>query len=263
VLDARKTIDNSELCVARRIYRRPRRRQFYWNANKIQASTFGIAPTAAAIGRGKRPGGEALDPGKPADVKKAFNIGLELAPDDPEPRARAPFRGANVWPEMPGFRDTMLDYFNLVWRRGCDLHPGFAFDLDSDFFEPRLDKPIATLIATLKSQIAILEERLRECAQPRPQHGLLKSVPGIGQTLATVIFLETGPVERFAEVGDFASYTRCVDNVLTSNRKKKGDAIVARLGPRRVLIVGGLLAVAGFVVLLAVPLRPIAMAGFC
>jgi MFS family permease len=41
-----------------------------------------------------------------------------------------------------------------------------------------------------------------------------------------------------------------------------GDAIVARLGPRRVLIVGGLLAVAGFVVLLAVPLRPLAMAGF-
>jgi predicted MFS family arabinose efflux permease len=41
-----------------------------------------------------------------------------------------------------------------------------------------------------------------------------------------------------------------------------GDAIVARLGPRRMLIVGGLIAVAGFVVLLAVPLRPIAMAGF-
>jgi hypothetical protein len=29
---------------------------------------------------------------------------------------------------------------------------------------------------------------------------------GIGQTLATVIFLETGPIERFAEVGNFASY---------------------------------------------------------
>jgi isopenicillin N synthase-like dioxygenase len=29
-------------------------------------------------------GGEALDPGKPADVKEAFNIGLELEPDDPE-----------------------------------------------------------------------------------------------------------------------------------------------------------------------------------
>jgi isopenicillin N synthase-like dioxygenase len=50
-------------------------------------------------------GGETLDPGKPADVKEAFNIGLELAPDDPELLARAPFRAANLWPEIPGFRD--------------------------------------------------------------------------------------------------------------------------------------------------------------
>jgi isopenicillin N synthase-like dioxygenase len=94
-----------------------------------------------------RLGGEALDPGKPADVKEAFNIGLELEPDDPELVARAPFRDANLWPEMPGFRDTMLDYFNRVWRLGCDLHRGFALDLglEPDFFETMLDKPIATL----------------------------------------------------------------------------------------------------------------------
>src|ERR1700724_1722630 len=94
-----------------------------------------------------RLGGEALDPAKPPDVKEAFNIGLELAPDDPELLARAPFRGANAWPDLPGFRDTMLDYFNRVWRLGRDLHRGFALDLDldPDFFETRLDKPIATL----------------------------------------------------------------------------------------------------------------------
>jgi isopenicillin N synthase-like dioxygenase len=94
-----------------------------------------------------RLGGEALDPGKPADVKEAFNIGLELPPDDPELLARAPFRSANLWPETAGFRDTMLDYFNRVWRLGRDLHRGFALDLglEPDYFESRLDKPIATL----------------------------------------------------------------------------------------------------------------------
>jgi isopenicillin N synthase-like dioxygenase len=94
-----------------------------------------------------RLGGEALDPGKPADVKEAFNIGLELAAHDPELLARAPFRAANLWPDMPGFRETMLDYFNRVWRLGRDLHRGFALDLGlyPDFFETRLDKPIATL----------------------------------------------------------------------------------------------------------------------
>jgi isopenicillin N synthase-like dioxygenase len=92
-------------------------------------------------------GGETLDPGKPADVKEAFNIGLELAPDDPELLARAPFRAANLWPQMPGFRDTMLDYFNRLWRLGRDLHRGFALDLglEPEFFEGRLDKPNATL----------------------------------------------------------------------------------------------------------------------
>jgi isopenicillin N synthase-like dioxygenase len=94
-----------------------------------------------------RLGGEALDPSKPADVKEAFNIGLELAPDDPELLARAPFRAANLWPDMPDFRDTMLDYYHRLWRLGRDLHRGFAIDLElePDFFESRLDRPNATL----------------------------------------------------------------------------------------------------------------------
>ena len=33
---------------------------------------------------------------------------------------------------MPGFRDTMLEYFNRVWRLGRDLHRGFALDLGLD-----------------------------------------------------------------------------------------------------------------------------------
>jgi isopenicillin N synthase-like dioxygenase len=94
-----------------------------------------------------RLGGETLDPGKPPDVKEAFNIGLELPPDDPQMLARAPFRAANLWPEMPDFRDTMLDYFDRVWRLGRDLHRGFAIDLGlaPDYFETRLDRPNATL----------------------------------------------------------------------------------------------------------------------
>ena len=51
-------------------------------------------------------------------------------------------------------------------------------------------------------------------------------MPGIGQTLATVILLETGPIDRFADVGNFASYARCVDSVRTSNSRKKGEVNV-------------------------------------
>jgi transposase len=78
-------------------------------------------------------------------------------------------------------------------------------------------KANVAVIATLQSQIEILEKRLQERVKPRPQYGLLTSVPGIGQTLATVIF---------ADVGNFASYARCVDSVHTSNRKKKGEGNV-------------------------------------
>lgn len=87
-------------------------------------------------------------------------------------------------------------------------------------------KANVAVIATLQSQIELLEQRLQERVKPRPQYGLLTSVPGIGQTLATVIDLETGPIDRFAGVGYYASYARCVDSVLTSNRKKKGEGNV-------------------------------------
>ena len=66
-------------------------------------------------------------------------------------------------------------------------------------------KANVAVIATLQSQIEVLEKRLQERVKPRPQYGLLTSVPGIGQTLATVIVLETGPIDRFADVGIFAS----------------------------------------------------------
>lgn len=91
--------------------------------------------------------GESLDPTKPADLKEAFNIGLDLAPDDPRVVAGEPFRGVNLWPDLPGWQDTMLTYFDAVWAVGRRLHRGVAIDLGLDpaFFEDKLDQPMATL----------------------------------------------------------------------------------------------------------------------
>jgi len=79
------------------------------------------------------------------------------------------------------------------------------------------------VIATLTEQIELLEKRLQERVRPRSEYGLLTSVPGIGEILATVILLEIGSIERFADVGNFASYVRCVGSVHSSNGKKKGE----------------------------------------
>jgi isopenicillin N synthase-like dioxygenase len=92
-------------------------------------------------------GGEALDPSKPADVKEAFNIGLELAPDDPDLLAKKPFRALNLWPDVPGFRATMLAYFTQMWELGRILHRAFALDLgiEPSYFDDKFKKPMATL----------------------------------------------------------------------------------------------------------------------
>jgi transposase len=79
------------------------------------------------------------------------------------------------------------------------------------------------VITTLSAQIDLLEKRLQESMSERAEYGLLTSVPGIGRILATIILLETGPIERFAAVGNFASYARCVDSRHMSNNKKKGE----------------------------------------
>jgi transposase len=79
------------------------------------------------------------------------------------------------------------------------------------------------VITTLSAQIAIVEKRLQQKVAPDADYTLLTTAPGIGPTLATVILLEVGTIERFASAGNFASYARCVDSQRMSNGKKKGE----------------------------------------
>jgi transposase len=79
------------------------------------------------------------------------------------------------------------------------------------------------VIATLNLEIGRIEARLLEGVKLRPDYVRLKTIPGIGEVLAIVIMLETGDVSRFAQVGNFASYARCVDSARYSNGKKKGE----------------------------------------
>lgn len=90
---------------------------------------------------------EALDPKAGPDAKEAFNIGLELPPDDPEILAGAPFRRRNAWPDLPGFRATMLGYFEACTALALRLHQAFARDLGlaPDFFVDKFAKPMTTL----------------------------------------------------------------------------------------------------------------------
>jgi isopenicillin N synthase-like dioxygenase len=82
-----------------------------------------------------------------SDYKEAYNIGLDLAADNPEVLAGKPYRGVNLWPTLPGWRETLLSYYDACWALGRRIHRGFALDLGiaEDFFEDKLDSPLATL----------------------------------------------------------------------------------------------------------------------
>jgi transposase len=75
----------------------------------------------------------------------------------------------------------------------------------------------------LGQQIEALEKRLKERVSLRGEFKLLQTTSGIGEILATTIMLEMGAPERFAKVGNFSSYCRCVDSLRESNDKKKGE----------------------------------------
>lgn len=74
----------------------------------------------------------------------------------------------------------------------------------------------------LLEQINILEKALKKELRLERAFEQLTSIDGIGLVLALTIMLETGDISRFAEVGDYASYCRCIGGAKYSNGKKKG-----------------------------------------
>jgi transposase len=75
----------------------------------------------------------------------------------------------------------------------------------------------------LADQITLLERAVKERVKLRPAFRQLLTVSGIGDILALTIMLETGEIGRFATVGTFASYCRCVGSDKLSNGKRKGQ----------------------------------------
>lgn len=67
-----------------------------------------------------------------------------------------------------------------------------------------------------------LEKVLRRHGRSKPEVRLLKTTPGIGDILALTIAYETGAVERFPTVGNYASYCRLVPTDWVSNERSKG-----------------------------------------
>ena len=74
----------------------------------------------------------------------------------------------------------------------------------------------------LSAKILELEKVIIKAATLKDAYQNLLTIPGIGRILALVIMLETGPIDRFESVGNYASYCRCVPTSRLSNGKQKG-----------------------------------------
>ena len=83
------------------------------------------------------------------------------------------------------------------------------------------DSNIAT-IRSFTDQIRRMEKEVKAYVKLRPEYEYLLTIPGIGHILALTIMLETGDIRRFAKVGNYSSYCRCVKSIRISNEKKKG-----------------------------------------
>ena len=90
---------------------------------------------------------------------------------------------------------------------------------------PNLALAVQSTLLAMRGQEAAIELLEREAlaqVRGRAPYRHLLSVSGIGPVLGLTILLETGPVERFGQVGQYASYSRCVGSAHLSNGKRKG-----------------------------------------
>jgi len=80
-----------------------------------------------------------------------------------------------------------------------------------------------SVLTCLRQQIKQIERVVKDRVRVKPPFIYLQTTDGIGLILSLTIMLETGDVRRFASVGNFASYCRCVDSKKLSNGKRKGE----------------------------------------
>lgn len=127
---------------------------------------------------------------------------------------------------------TLLSLQSMVTRhtgqpvRGRGLEDWTLVELRAAFPEAVAQATVAALLELLREQRRIqrvLEQNVLARVKLAGAWERLLTLPGVGNILGLTILLETGPIERFASAGDYASYCRAVDSRCDSNGTKKGE----------------------------------------
>ena len=130
-------------------------------------------------------------------------------------------------------RTTQLNSMQSQYMRSTAQRPStnelkrmLPEEVDAHLHQPNVASGIRANLAvvhTLSGEIERLEREVLGQVRLAAQFEPLLSIPGVGRILALAIMLETGEIERFESVGNFASYARCVQTKRMSNDKKKGE----------------------------------------
>ncbi len=178
--------------------------------------------------------------------------GLKYADDDSDARWLAHLLRLGVLPEgyiypkeRRAVRDLLRKRGQLVHQRTSNLHSvqnlmsrnrghGMGANRVKSLCDEELDRLLGeeclalavksnlTIMQCLDGQIHELEKVVKARSKLEPEFKPLLSVSGIGNILGLTIMLETGDIGRFAKVGNYASYCRCVGSEWRSNGKRKG-----------------------------------------
>lgn len=101
-------------------------------ALRMNRHNIGYLPVGGSVSRAS-----AIDTVKKPNVVEALFLKRDRPPDHPDVVAGVLFRGTNQWPaNLPGFRDTCLEYFHAMEAFCLRLIPlyALALDLPEDFF---------------------------------------------------------------------------------------------------------------------------------
>ncbi|MBE7374955.1 isopenicillin N synthase family dioxygenase [Pseudomonas lopnurensis] len=177
--------------------------------------------------RGYVPFGEEIMASGQPDTKEAFDLSMDLSVEHPAVLAGTPLIGPNQWPELDGFREAVLDYYDAVFGLGREIFRAFAVGLDQD---PEL---FLRHVTTPPSQLRLLHYPTNEAAVDRPGIGehtdyecftLLKpTAPGLEvfSTDGKWIPVPYNPDALVLNIGDLLELWTSGYYVATSHRVRK------------------------------------------
>lgn len=89
------------------------------------------------------PLGEEQFGGGTYDLKEAYDVNYDYQPVE----GRRPLLGPNLWPDIPGFREDVLSYYQHIKAIGHQLFRAFALalNLEETHFDPHLQHPPSQL----------------------------------------------------------------------------------------------------------------------